>query len=108
MKEQDALPGTKVYWTDPDNGLCSKWGEIAENDEGAIVLVDGTEVLAQELMPHTMLAEAKEVCAVHFRLEGGFPLSIKFDDCNPIDRHSILHMFTEAELNEIRAAYKDI
>lgn len=105
MLQQDAKPGTKVYWIDPDNGLCSKWSEVQENDEGAIILVDGTEALPMELFPYSSLVEAMEVCAVHFRLEGGFPISMKFDNCNAIDYRSILHMFTEDELNEIRTVF---
>ena len=49
-------PGDRVFWNDPDNGICSKYLFIARiewknNGIGSIALSDGNfiEVLANEL-----------------------------------------------------------
>lgn len=53
LKEKDKASlkkGSKVFWHDPDNGACSRWGKITHIDEGEIITIDhGTEVLIHEL-----------------------------------------------------------
>lgn len=43
------VPGDKVFWNDPDNGICSKDGIVQIVNGDVVTLEDGTECLAQEL-----------------------------------------------------------
>jgi hypothetical protein len=47
--------GSKMFWLDPDDGICSSWVEVVSVN-GSIVTVKGKyaliEVIADELYPH--------------------------------------------------------
>jgi len=47
--EENFVPGNKVFWHDPDDGICSKYGVVQIVNGDVVTLEDGTECLAKEL-----------------------------------------------------------
>lgn len=42
-------PGQRVFWTDPDDGICSGYSFVCTDRGDLVVLTNGFEVLPEEL-----------------------------------------------------------
>jgi len=90
--------GQRIFWNDPDDGLCSMWDVVAGVNGEEVTLSTGTEATRYEILTEKQKAGVISYTTKYYDTHGVLPDEVKIPGSNPLHHNSLLVYLTVEEL----------